>query len=73
MGADLADATPRRFSRYPSVQYALKSFFPDLPHPTLMDLHPSLGNYEHLRIFIKVQKRKEFPFGTDWEGMLYLA
>ncbi|KAF8313897.1 uncharacterized protein EI90DRAFT_2948989 [Cantharellus anzutake] len=64
---------PRRFSRYPSVQYALKSFFPDLPRPTLMDLHPSLGNYEHLRIFIKVQKRKEFPFGTDWEGMLYLA
>ncbi|KAF8315972.1 uncharacterized protein EI90DRAFT_3021720 [Cantharellus anzutake] len=71
MGADLADATPRPFSRYPSVQYALKSFFPDLPHPTLMDLHPSLGNYEHLRIFTKVQKRKEFPFGTDWEGAVH--
>ena len=68
MGPDLPDATPLRFSRYPTVNAALRQLCPDMNNPMIIDIHPSLGNYEHLRTYIRRMKGVYYPFGTDWEG-----
>ncbi|KAF9520944.1 hypothetical protein BS47DRAFT_1286751, partial [Hydnum rufescens UP504] len=68
MGPDLPNATPHRFSHYPLVVYALKTLLPQVLMPTLMDLHPSLGNHDHIRVFINAKKDEMYPFGTDWKG-----
>ncbi|KAF9518977.1 hypothetical protein BS47DRAFT_1358602 [Hydnum rufescens UP504] len=70
MGPDLPDATPHHFSHYPSVVYALKTLLPQVPMPTLMDLHLSLGNHDHIHVFINVKKDEMYPFGTDWKGVI---
>lgn len=70
MGHHLADTTPLRFSRFGSVKHALRSLFPDVLTPTLIDLHPSLANNDHLRVLINKEKKKLYPLGTDWDGAL---
>ncbi|KAF9510593.1 hypothetical protein BS47DRAFT_1300025, partial [Hydnum rufescens UP504] len=68
MGPDLPDATPLRFLRYPTVNATLRQLCPDINQPTIVDVHPSLANYEHLRTYIWRMKETYYPFGTDWEG-----
>ncbi|KAF9561878.1 hypothetical protein CPC08DRAFT_634812 [Agrocybe pediades] len=70
MEHDLPDMTPRRFLRHPLVQAYLKRTFPHLSTPMLLDLHPSLANREHLRVYINRAQRQFCPEGTGWEGLL---
>ncbi|KAK7026224.1 hypothetical protein R3P38DRAFT_2948380 [Favolaschia claudopus] len=69
---DLADLTPRRFLRHPVLKSYLHSCFPDILNVTLMDLHSSLANREHLRAYIAAAKVDLFPAGTGWKGVLRL-
>lgn len=66
---DLADLTPRRFLRHPILKAYLKEKFPTILNPTLCELHSSLANREHLRLYIKSAKVDLFPEGTGWKGV----
>ncbi|KAK1224976.1 hypothetical protein PQX77_012125 [Marasmius sp. AFHP31] len=46
--------------------------FPLLRSPTLSDLHISLTNRSHLKVYIDAIKKECFPEGTGWKGLLYL-
>lgn len=67
--SDLPDLTPRRFLRHSSTQSFLKTMLPHHSCPTLLNLHPSLANKDHLRTFILKSQEVHFPEGTGWEGM----
>ncbi|KAG6818895.1 hypothetical protein H0H93_000513 [Arthromyces matolae] len=69
---DLPDLTPRRFLRHPVTTAYLRSRFPQQEMPTLVDLHPSLANRDHLRSYISKAQTACFPHGTGWEGILYM-
>ncbi|KAG6819294.1 hypothetical protein H0H93_013296 [Arthromyces matolae] len=70
---DLPDLTPRRFIRHPVCKTYLTSKFPNILLPTLIDLHVSLANREHLQGYIDITKRDIYPEGTGWKGgLLYL-
>lgn len=68
LDVDLADLTPRKFIRHPIVQYYLSSRFPMLRNPMLSDLHISLSNRSHLKVYIEQAKKVRFPRGTGWKG-----
>lgn len=68
IGQDLADLTPRRFLRHPSVIAYLRQRLPNIPFPSLSDLHVSLSNRDHLQSYIDLAKARAFPEGTGWEG-----
>lgn len=70
---DLADLTPRRFLRHPVLQSYLKERFPEIPSPTLSDLHISLANREHVSHYIEQAKEDHFPAGTGWEGTRFTS
>lgn len=70
LGPDLADLTPRRFLRHPTVCAYLLQHLPHISQPSISDLHVSLSNREHLRVYIDTARLKAFPEGTGWEGML---
>ncbi|KAF8200102.1 hypothetical protein BJ912DRAFT_898089 [Pholiota molesta] len=70
--SDLPDLTPRRFLQHPSTQSFLKNMFPKKSCPTLIDLHPSLANKDHLRVYILKAQATHFPEGTGWEGLLFM-
>ncbi|KAJ7730898.1 hypothetical protein DFH07DRAFT_756061 [Mycena maculata] len=72
LGEDLPDITPRRFIRHPIVRAFLTSKFPQIPRPTLSDLHISLANRSHLKAFIKQIKELHYPLGTGWEAVKHL-
>lgn len=72
LGTDLADLTPRCFLRHSIIQAHLQDAFPHSPHPTISNLHVSLNNREHLRVYIEDAKSKAFPEGTGWAGLLQL-
>ncbi|KAJ7481504.1 hypothetical protein FB451DRAFT_1170708 [Mycena latifolia] len=69
---DLPDMTARRFLRHPATKSYLYNKFPDISHPTLSHLHPSLANRSHLSAYITRVKKEDFPAGTDWKGVLRL-
>jgi hypothetical protein len=69
---DLPDITPRRFLRHPTVKSYLHNQFPHKVCPTLSDLHSSLANRSHLKTYILQTKQKRFPFGTGWQGNLFV-
>lgn len=66
---DLPDLTPRRFLRNPIVKSYLAVKFPHLLNPTLSDVHISLANRSHLKVYIDQVREALFPHGTDWKGM----
>ncbi|KAJ3873403.1 hypothetical protein F5051DRAFT_337723 [Lentinula edodes] len=72
LDVDMADITPRQFLRHPIVKSYLRSRFPLLHNPMLSDLHISLSNRSHLKVYIDVIKAVDFPFGTGWKGLQYL-
>ncbi|KIJ46898.1 hypothetical protein M422DRAFT_46016 [Sphaerobolus stellatus SS14] len=74
MDLDLADATPRCMMRHPAVIAHLRSLLSNGSDQdnTLSDLHPSLANKDHLRIYVDKIKGEEFPLGTDWKGLINL-
>ncbi|KAG6826455.1 hypothetical protein H0H92_015743 [Tricholoma furcatifolium] len=73
LGTALADLTPRRFLRHPIVKDYLAEVLPNVPSPTLSDLHVSLANREHLAYYIDQVKKEQYPYGTGWEGPSHLS
>ncbi|KAF7294020.1 hypothetical protein MKEN_01448100 [Mycena kentingensis (nom. inval.)] len=69
---DLPDLTPRRLLRHATTVAFLKRELPHLDNPMLVDLHPSLGNRDHIRAYIVQVQKDVFPRGTGWDGLLYL-
>jgi hypothetical protein len=69
----LADATPRRILLDSAFIHALRSHlnWKENRNPTLSDLHPSLGNFDHARRLINTLRFDQFPSGTGFEGTLY--
>ncbi len=65
---DLADLTARGLLRHPSSNNFLCQHLPLIREPTFIDLHPSLGNLDHLNSIISSVRVKTFPEGTSWEG-----
>ncbi|KAJ3725531.1 hypothetical protein DFJ43DRAFT_1002599 [Lentinula guzmanii] len=68
---DLADITPQSFLRHPVVKSYLSSRFPMLQNSMLSDLHISLSNRSHLKVYIQRIKRTCFPWGTGWNGTIF--
>ncbi|EJD43185.1 hypothetical protein AURDEDRAFT_17929, partial [Auricularia subglabra TFB-10046 SS5] len=58
----------RRFMRHPAVAKKLQEFLPHLTNPTIVDLHPSFANNDHLTAIIRPVKKEKFPAGTGWSG-----
>ncbi|KAJ7261653.1 hypothetical protein C8J57DRAFT_1634758, partial [Mycena rebaudengoi] len=69
---DLPDLTPRRFLRHPTTNTYLHKRLPGIPNPTLLDLHPSLGNRDHIRVYILQAQESIFPVGTGWDELLHM-
>jgi hypothetical protein len=65
---DLPDLTPRRFLRHSATQLYLRQRLPHLRYPTLIDIHPSLSNRDHIRAYILQAQEACCPVGTGWEG-----
>ncbi|KAG7093238.1 hypothetical protein E1B28_006924 [Marasmius oreades] len=72
LDADLPDLTPRSFLRHPTIIAYLQDRFPLLRSPTISDLHISLSNRSHLKVYIDAIKKERFPEGTGWKGLLHL-
>ncbi|KAE9392665.1 hypothetical protein BT96DRAFT_1023443 [Gymnopus androsaceus JB14] len=69
---DLADMTPRKFMRHPIIQSYLSTRYPMFRNPVISDLHISLSNRSHLKVYIDHAKKMHFPEGTGWQGLLYI-
>ena len=67
----LADATPRRLALDSGFMHSLRNAlgWTDYEHdPSLHDLHPSLGNLDHLCRLINTFRIFYFPHGTGFQG-----
>ncbi|KIJ53133.1 hypothetical protein M422DRAFT_42920 [Sphaerobolus stellatus SS14] len=69
MDLDIADVTPRRMMQHPAVYTRIRELCPDMENPTLIDIHPSLANKDHLRVYVNQIKSDIYPEGTDWNGV----
>jgi hypothetical protein len=69
LAEDIPDITPRRFLRHPILKTFLKLKFPRISQPTLSDLHISLANRSHIKVYIKQIKEIHCPFGPGWESV----
>ncbi len=71
MNWELADATPRNIMTNSGFTDALRRHL-GWKHsfgPALSDLHPSLGNLDHVRRLIDDLRLKIFPSGAGFEGL----
>ncbi|KZV93882.1 hypothetical protein EXIGLDRAFT_767640 [Exidia glandulosa HHB12029] len=71
----LADATPRRIIRdsgFMSNLRGLLDWKDPVEDPVLSDLHPSLGNLDHLAYLIDDVRKPLYPLGTDFQGACHL-
>lgn len=68
----LGDATPRKIVLDSRFMQGLRKHlgWSQLRDPSLSDLHPSLGNMDHVRRYINKMRDHFFPSGTRFEGML---
>ncbi|KAG1815078.1 uncharacterized protein BJ212DRAFT_1447397 [Suillus subaureus] len=73
----LADATPRRLVLDSGFMQELRCVLGWSPtadfDPHLEDLHPSLGNLDHVRRLINVMRMDHFPNETGFDGAKLLA
>lgn len=72
MGWRLADATPRKILIDSGFMAGFRSLLKwnQERDPSLSDLHPSLGNLDHVRRIIDNIRQEIYPQGTGFEGML---
>jgi hypothetical protein len=70
---DLPNLTPRRLLTNDAAKFFLQNELPHLQNPTFSDLHPSLGNLDHLQVYIRRAALEIHPHGTGWEGLLLLG
>jgi hypothetical protein len=72
----LADATPRRLVLDSGFMQELRCLLGWSPtadfDPHLEDLHPSLGNLDHVRRLVNVMRMDRFPNGTGFDGEFLL-
>ncbi|KZP27764.1 hypothetical protein FIBSPDRAFT_730391 [Athelia psychrophila] len=70
----LADATPRRIVLDSAFVAGLREQldWTGLRDPVLSDLHPSLGNLDHVRRYITALHMEHFPAGTGLAGASHL-
>jgi hypothetical protein len=68
LDTDLPDLTARRFLRHPATAGYLRKRLPEIDNPNLADLHISLANREHMKLYILQAQQQCFPFGTGWKG-----
>ncbi|KAF8975638.1 hypothetical protein BDQ17DRAFT_1267859 [Cyathus striatus] len=75
LGWKLADATPRKIMTESGFMDSLREYLGhDSPvDPPLSALHPSLGNYDHVRRIINSLRKVEYPCGTGFLGAELLA
>lgn len=68
----LADATPRRVVVDSGFIGSLRKYleWSRTDDPSLSNLHPSLGNQDHVRRYITNLRKVHFPNGTGFDGML---
>ncbi|KAF8835761.1 hypothetical protein BDN67DRAFT_984400 [Paxillus ammoniavirescens] len=67
----LADTTPRQLPLDSGFMQGLRqvlSWNSYKQDPSPHDLHPSLGNFDHLRRLINVLRSSHFPHGTGFQG-----
>ncbi|KAJ3904829.1 hypothetical protein F5879DRAFT_900538 [Lentinula edodes] len=69
---DLPNLTARRLLGNEAAKFFLKRELPNLAKPTFSDLHPSLGNLDHMQVYINRAIISVHPHGTGWEGLLHL-
>jgi hypothetical protein len=72
LGWRLADATPRRLHIEASFLGGLRRVLncSEFREPTLSDLHPSLGNWDHIGRLINNLRHVLYPAGTGFEGKI---
>jgi hypothetical protein len=75
LGWQLADATPRRLALNPAFMDALRNKVSWIlaQDPVLSDLHPSLGNSDHIGRIIHDLRRELYPDGMSLEGSKFLS
>ncbi|KAK0470828.1 hypothetical protein IW261DRAFT_1425665 [Armillaria novae-zelandiae] len=69
---ELADMTPRRFCRHPAVINRVKELCPAVEEPTVVHLHPSLANLDHIASYIHNEVKAALPHGTGWDGVAHM-
>jgi len=70
LGWKLGDMTPRRLNLESTFTNGLRQIL-EWSHqrePTLLDLHPSLGNFDHTGRIINDLRKAVFPHGTGFNG-----
>ncbi|KAF9064129.1 hypothetical protein BDP27DRAFT_1299179 [Rhodocollybia butyracea] len=67
---DLPNLTPRCLLGNDTARFFLQSELQHLQNPAFSDLHPSLGNLDHLQVYICRAILTIHPHGTGWEGLL---
>ena len=65
---DLSDLRPCWFLHHLVTIMYLQRRFPTIDKPNLADLHVSLANHEHIRVYILQVQEHCSPFGTSWKG-----
>ncbi|KIJ38133.1 hypothetical protein M422DRAFT_259286 [Sphaerobolus stellatus SS14] len=72
LGWKLADATPRKIILDAAFMTRLRNIlgWAGLRDPSLSDLHPSLGNFDHTARLINKLRLEQFPHGTGFQGIL---
>ncbi|KIJ29832.1 hypothetical protein M422DRAFT_268703 [Sphaerobolus stellatus SS14] len=75
LGWRLADATPHTIILDSAFMTALRKVlnWDRLLDPSLGDLHPSLGNFDHTACLINKLHLERFPNGTGFEGILAMV
>ncbi|KII88254.1 hypothetical protein PLICRDRAFT_29844 [Plicaturopsis crispa FD-325 SS-3] len=71
----LADATPRKIVLDSAFMCGLRNHlgWRKTYDPSLSHLHPSLGNFDHVRRHINTLRDEYFPHGTGFDGAKYLV
>ncbi|KIJ36290.1 hypothetical protein M422DRAFT_261437 [Sphaerobolus stellatus SS14] len=72
LGWKLADATPRKIILDAAFMTGLHKIlcWDGLRDPSLSDLHPSLGNFDHTARLINKLRLEQFPDGTGFEAVV---
>ncbi|KIJ46297.1 hypothetical protein M422DRAFT_250346 [Sphaerobolus stellatus SS14] len=75
LGWRLADAMPCKIILDSAFMTALRKVlnWDRLLDPSLSDLHPSLGNFDHTARLINKLRLERFPNGTGFEGILAMV
>ncbi|KIJ42824.1 hypothetical protein M422DRAFT_253914 [Sphaerobolus stellatus SS14] len=74
LGWRLADATPRRIILDAAFMTGLRNIlgWQGVLDPSLSDLHPSLGNFDHTARLINKLRSEHFPHGTGFKEQVYV-